>query len=116
MEIIMVGEEVDVAEARRIARRLAQASKLSSHNVEKAAIFATEAATNLIKYAGHGKILINSSQAVVDFLVLDKGPGIPNIDLAMRDGYSTSGSQGSGLGAMSRLTSHFDLYSQPGNR
>jgi hypothetical protein len=50
----------------------------------------------------------------MEILALDKGPGIENVGESLRDGYSTSGSPGTGLGAVKRLSSLFDLYSRPG--
>ena len=50
----------------------------------------------------------------VEILALDKGPGIRDLERSLRDGYSTAGGAGTGLGAISRLSSEFDVYSPPG--
>lgn len=113
MEVIVVQDESDVAEARRVGRKAAQESGLNSSDVEKAAIIMTEAASNVLKHAQRGKILVHSIQGVLGFVILDKGPGITNLSIAMQDGFSTAGSKGTGLGAMSRLSTEFEVYSQP---
>ena len=72
----------------------------------RVAIVVTEAATNLIKHAGGGEILGRAcagagARGGARVLALDRGPGIASLDAALRDGYSTAGSAGTGLGAIS---------------
>src|SRR5262249_13366746 len=50
----------------------------------------------------------------LEILALDRGPGMADVGRCLRDGFSTAGTPGGGLGAMSRLSSMFDIYSQPG--
>ena len=82
------------------------------------AIVATELARNLWKHAGGGVMLIGLFEdeigAGVECLALDTGPGIVDVEAALRDGYSTAGTSGAGLGAVRRLSHAFDCYSQPG--
>ncbi len=77
----------------------------------------TEAAKNLLKHAGGGDLLIQAVQQKgcvgVEMLAIDKGRGIENIGRSFEDGYSTSGTPGTGLGAISRLSTLHDIYSQP---
>ncbi len=77
----------------------------------------TEAAKNLLKHAGGGDILLRRGKhqgaAMVEMLALDKGPGIANLTRSFEDGYSTCGTPGTGLGAISRLAAFHDIYSQP---
>ena len=77
----------------------------------------TEAAKNLLKHAGGGDLLIQAVQQKgcvgVEMLAIDKGRGIENIGRSFQDGYSTSGTPGTGLGAISRLSTLHDIYSQP---
>lgn len=105
-------------EARRAAVDYASAIGMNSTDSGKVAIAVTEMATNLIKHAGHGKILCeeigHNGTRGLRVLSLDKGPGIKNVSDALRDGYSTYGSSGNGLGAVQRLSSAFDLYSAAG--
>jgi anti-sigma regulatory factor (Ser/Thr protein kinase) len=82
------------------------------------ALAATEMATNLVKHAGRGKMLIQkvreNSSAGLRLISVDKGPGIANMGNAMRDGHSTAGSMGSGLGAIRRVSDIFEVYSSSG--
>jgi hypothetical protein len=83
------------------------------------AIVATEAATNLSKHARGGVIILqglqeDGAQGGLDILALDQGPGMPDVERCLADGYSTAGSPGAGLGAMARLSATFDIHSLPG--
>jgi anti-sigma regulatory factor (Ser/Thr protein kinase) len=81
------------------------------------ALAATEMATNVLKHAGKGYILlqtIRNGHNGLSLVGVDKGPGIADITKALGDGHSTAGSMGSGLGAIRRLADKFDLYSVPG--
>jgi hypothetical protein len=79
------------------------------------AIVVTEAATNILRHARRGVIvlraLFDSAKPVIEMLALDKGPGIADIARALGDGYSTSGTAGQGLGAIQRLATQFQVYS-----
>jgi hypothetical protein len=74
-------------------------------------------ATNLLKHAGHGSIILsqvgNNGSRGMQVLALDKGAGIHNVVEAMQDGHSTAGSMGTGLGAIRRLSQNFEIYSAP---
>jgi hypothetical protein len=76
----------------------------------------TEACTNLLKHAGGGDILLvaGTGGSTVEVHALDHGPGIANHRESSRDGYSTTGSAGTGLGAIGRLSEFTDIYSLPG--
>jgi anti-sigma regulatory factor (Ser/Thr protein kinase) len=104
-------------EARRVAVERATSLGMNETDCGKIAIAVTEMATNVVKHAGHGKILCESlghnGTPGLRVLAVDKGPGIQNISTALEDGYSTYGSNGSGLGAIRRLSAIFDLYSAP---
>jgi anti-sigma regulatory factor (Ser/Thr protein kinase) len=97
---------------------MAEALGLNATQAGKVALAVTEAATNIVKHAGSGKILlaplVRAGAVGLEILALDRGPGISNVTASMRDGYSTAGSMGAGLGALSRVSSSFELYSQPG--
>src|SRR5205823_14405595 len=58
--------------------------------------------------------LSNAGDAGVEILSIDYGPGMANVSACVRDGFSTAGTSGTGLGALSRLADVFDAYSQPG--
>jgi anti-sigma regulatory factor (Ser/Thr protein kinase) len=87
---------------------------------ERVAIVVTEACTNLLKHAGTGELLIRTgsqdatSDPNLELLALDQGPGMSNLDQCLRDGFSTGGSPGQGLGAIRRLSTVADFYSEAG--
>jgi anti-sigma regulatory factor (Ser/Thr protein kinase) len=105
--IFAVTEASQVAEVRRQVVALASKLGFSETEVGKAAIVATEAATNLAKHAVQGEVVIrlleDQDRSGIEILALDKGPGMVNVAQSLRDGYSTAGSPGTGMGAMSRL-------------
>jgi len=107
-----------VAEARRESLQLASGIGMSQLAAGKLGIVITEVTTNLVKHAVNGRILLRTigsgTDAGVEVLALDCGPGIRDMDKCLRDGYSTAGSPGNGLGAIVRLSTAFDIYSQPG--
>ncbi|SFP04747.1 ATP-binding SpoIIE family protein phosphatase [Tranquillimonas alkanivorans] len=116
--VIEISEPSGVAECRRQARALAERLELDETRVEKAAIVASEAATNLLKHAGGGRVLLQGVPADagwwLSLAVVDTGSGIPDTEDALRDGVSTAGSAGTGLGAMQRLADRFAIHSIPG--
>ena len=115
--IFAVTEASQVAEVRRQVVALASKLGFSETDVGKAAIVATEAATNLAKHAVQGEVVIrlleDQDRSGIEILALDKGPGMVNVAQSLRDGYSTAGSPGTGMGAMRRLAGSFDLHSDP---
>src|SRR5262245_14946875 len=115
---VSVVDGSQIAEARRIASELGREIGFDPGRVGRVALVATEAATNLVKHAGGGEILLqsltNENGCGVEVIALDRGPGIANLDHALRDGFSTRGSSGTGLGAISRQATAFDIHSAPG--
>jgi anti-sigma regulatory factor (Ser/Thr protein kinase) len=113
---IPISDASRVAEIRRSAAALAQAEGFTGLAVEEVAIIATEIATNLLKHAIGGEVHISTLSAAgengVEVLSIDRGPGMANVHACMTDGYSTSGTQGTGMGAISRLADVFDAFSQ----
>jgi anti-sigma regulatory factor (Ser/Thr protein kinase) len=115
--VVGVNERSAVAEARRRATECAESLRLDANAVGRAALITTELATNLVKHTTGGSILFASDEDAprsLTIIALDKGEGIANVGAAMRDGYSTAGSPGTGLGAVARSSSHHDIYSMPG--
>lgn len=115
---VPVTEASQVAEARRRATGLAQGLGFGETATGRVAIVATELSTNLVKYGASGEILLNAFEdetgTGVEILALDKGTGLSNLADAMRDGHSTGGSAGTGLGAVRRQSQAFDIVSWPG--
>jgi anti-sigma regulatory factor (Ser/Thr protein kinase) len=107
-----------VAEARRVAVALAREEGLDESSVANTALAATELATNLWKHAKGGEIhiarLSHHGTPGVDVLAIDRGPGIVSVAACLQDGISTTGTSGTGLGALSRISHAFDAYSEVG--
>lgn len=114
-----VGEASAVGEARRQLATLAREVGFDETDTGRVALVATEMAGNLAKHArGGGRIVaqprVRGERAGIEILALDHGPGIGSLGQALRDGYSTAGSPGTGLGAISRVADEFDIHSAAG--
>ncbi len=113
---VTVAETTQVGEARRAAVALATALEFDEQRVGEVALAATEAATNLVRHARGGELVIRSLHAGdrswVELIAIDRGPGMANLATAMRDGYSTGDTPGTGLGAIRRLSVTFDAFTQ----
>jgi anti-sigma regulatory factor (Ser/Thr protein kinase) len=113
-----ISDPSGVSEVRRYAASLAGKLRFADAPGGQLAVAVTEAATNIVKHARHGQIFIQTIERAgiqgVEVLAVDNGPGIANIAESMRDGYSTSGSPGTGLGALKRMGTQFEIWSQPG--
>ncbi len=101
--------------ARRAVARLAARLGFTETEAGKAALVATEAANNLVTHATDGVLLLGEldvgGSAGIEVLALDRGPGMADVARCLRDGYSTAGTPGGGLGAISRLAAFVDVYS-----
>ncbi|MFF3001051.1 ATP-binding protein [Streptomyces sp. NPDC057950] len=108
----------DLTGTRLAASRLAERIGLDRHRSGEITLAMSEAASNLTKHAVAGAILLRvvrtAQRAGIEFLALDDGPGIADVSTAMRDGYSSVGTMGVGLGVIARLADTFDLHSVPG--
>ena len=112
-----VEERSHVAPVRRAAESLAAKLGLDEQLRGEAAIVATEMAANLVRHTGGGEVVLRPSPVyhdVLDVITWDRGPGMGDVPDALRDGVSTVGGAGNGLGAMGRLSATFDLQSTPG--
>jgi anti-sigma regulatory factor (Ser/Thr protein kinase) len=118
MHRITVTEASQVAEARRRAVAVAQGIGFDETAAGRVALVVTELATNVVKYGVPGEVLVGTYEdgtgSGVEILALDKGNGCQDLGLALRDGHSTGGSAGEGLGAVRRLSDAFDIVSRPG--
>jgi anti-sigma regulatory factor (Ser/Thr protein kinase) len=116
--IIQVKESSQTGETRRRAVEYAEGLELGETRCGEVALAATEMATNLVKHASHGNMLLQQIRENGDrglrLISVDKGPGIANMAMALEDGHSTSGSMGVGLGAIRRLSDIFEVYSSGG--
>lgn len=117
--IFSISEPSMIAEVRRRARDFARLQDFTDERLGRLALIVTELATNLLKHAGRGELLVDTFDdregRGIEFLAIDKGPGIADINRALQDGYSTAGSPGTGLGAVHRLADVFALTSTPGH-
>lgn len=108
----------DVVGLRKQVRERAVAIALSLVDQTKLVTAASELARNTIKYGGGGEVHLDSlSDGIrngIGLLFVDAGPGIPDIDSALRDGFTTGGGLGLGLGGSKRLVDEFDIDSRPG--
>lgn len=113
-----VTEQSQVAEVRRLAAELGRSQGLAEQDLGRAALVATEASTNLVKYARHGCMTLNVCPAGghggIQFIASDQGPGWSDFRAAARDGHSTGGSLGLGLGVIMRASDLFDVHTVPG--
>jgi anti-sigma regulatory factor (Ser/Thr protein kinase) len=113
---VRVTDPSEVSAARRATAQCAASWGLSETAAGKAALVATELATNLVKHGQGGTILIGTDrrrEGCITLVAIDKGRGIGNVAAALRDGYSTAGSPGTGLGAITRAATLFDVYAFP---
>lgn len=113
---VLVQERAALGQVRHEARRAASSARLEEIEAAQVGIVATEMATNLLKHTAlGGEILINvwpaDGKGAVEMIAIDRGPGMTNPAVAFEDGYSTAGSAGSGLGAIRRQSTSFDLHS-----
>lgn len=111
---VRVEDASQIGECRRIAQRMAEAHDFDATEMGRIGIVATELATNLVKHAGRGEMLIQALDdefgISIELVAMDHGPGM-HVETCMRDGHSTAGTAGTGLGAISRLSTFFDVYS-----
>jgi anti-sigma regulatory factor (Ser/Thr protein kinase) len=116
--LFQISERSEVGAARRAAVELTESRGFDATQAGKVGLCVTEAATNIVKHAGTGKIVLRVLERAdivgLEIIALDRGPGIPNVEVSLRDGVSTAGSPGTGLGAMTRLADTFEMYAPTG--
>jgi anti-sigma regulatory factor (Ser/Thr protein kinase) len=104
---------------RRFAVALGEEAGFPAGPLANLAIVATEVATNIARHADDGRVLLrlrrDGERVGVELVAIDRGPGMADIVAASRDGHSTAGTLGVGLGAITRLADEFDAYSLPGS-
>jgi serine/threonine-protein kinase RsbT len=108
----------DVVGLRKQVRERAVAIALSLVDQTKLVTAASELARNTIKYGGGGQVhldaLSDGMRQGVGLIFVDGGPGIVDLDAALRDGYTTGGGLGLGLGGSRRLVDEFEIDTKPG--
>lgn len=103
-----------IGQVRRHAADMARSARFDDTQAGKLALIITEAGTNLVKHAKSGEMVLHSYGGAIQMVALDRGPGMRNLGDFMRDGMSTTGTQGQGLGAIARVADQFDIHSVPG--
>ncbi len=116
--LVPVEDRSQVSHARLVAADFARRQGFDETDAGKVAIVASEAASNIVKHADSGWLMLRGLREAdgggVELVAADHGPGIANVANSLRDGYSSAGSRGTGLGAIARLSSFFDIFSSPG--
>ncbi len=117
MRLFTVADQSQVAEVRREAAAIGRNTGLGEDDLGRLAIGATELAPNQLKHAGGGEILVgvydDDTGAGVEIVGIDRGRGIRSLEESFRDGHSTAGSAGQGLGSLRRQSDVFDIASWP---
>lgn len=110
--------EQDVVAARQLVRKLTQQRGFSLVDQTKLVTATSELARNTVKYGGggamHWEFVHDASRQGVQLRFEDKGPGIPDVDQAMVDGWTTGGGLGMGLSGAKRLVNEFTIETAVG--
>ncbi|HEV2915705.1 MAG TPA: ATP-binding protein [Pyrinomonadaceae bacterium] len=116
---ISLESEHDILIARGEVRRQAAALGFSLIDQTRLATVTSELARNIVKYAQRGRLIAQPTEAMrgvgLRLIFEDEGPGIPNIEAAMRDGFSTGKGLGKGLPGSKRLVHEFQIESDAGH-
>jgi serine/threonine-protein kinase RsbT len=117
-ETLSIKSSEDVVRVRQVARELAVAQGLSLVDQTKIVTAASELARNTLDHGGGGTVrleaLSKEARKGLRLIFEDQGPGIPDIDLALKDGYTTGGGLGLGLSGAKRLSNEFEIFSRVG--
>ena len=117
-ESISVAVSADIVAVRHAVRRQAVKINLSLVDQTKIVTAASELARNMLVYGGGGEVTLEiiqeGARSGLRAHFVDTGPGIPDLDLALRDGFTTGSGMGLGLGGAKRLVNEFNIESAPG--
>ncbi|HLK57290.1 MAG TPA: anti-sigma regulatory factor [Chthonomonadaceae bacterium] len=115
---VSIRSDADIVTARQQGRALAVQVGFTGSDPTVIATAISEVARNIVVYAGSGEIFFyearQGSRGGIHIIARDQGPGIPDVALAMRDGYSTGKSLGLGLPGAKRLMDEFEIASEVG--
>jgi serine/threonine-protein kinase RsbT len=117
---ITINSSADIVTARGLGREMAINIGFSVVDQTKITTAISELARNIVTYAGKGRVTIKKirrdedGKQGIEVKCTDKGPGIENVELALKGGYSTSGSLGLGLSGAKKLMDEFEIKSKPG--
>jgi serine/threonine-protein kinase RsbT len=115
---VPIERERDVVTARQRGRELAAANGFASTDQTLLALAISEIARNIVSYAARGEVVLSvvedRGRRGIMVVARDDGPGIADLELAMRDGYSTAKSLGVGLPGARRVMDDFEVETAPG--
>jgi len=113
-----IGIEIDIVKVRQIVREISKKMRFDIVAQTKVVTAASELTRNVLEYAGKGEIIIeeinDSHKRGLKITVIDKGLGIPDINLAMEDGFSSGKGLGKGLSGTKKLMDKFYIQSEVG--
>jgi serine/threonine-protein kinase RsbT len=117
-ETVPIATSSDVVMARQKVRQWAIEMKFTLVDQTKLVTAASELARNALEHGKGGRMVIeqveNSIKSGLKLVFEDRGPGISDVDAALRDGFTTGGGMGLGLGGSKRLVNDFQIESEPG--
>lgn len=115
---VRISSDANIVSARQQGRAMTVQLGFSTSDQALVATAISELARNILEYAGYGEIILElaqqGSRRGIVVIARDQGPGIPDIEKAMQDGYSTTKSLGLGLPGTRRLMDDFEIVSQVG--
>lgn len=118
IEILEIKNEADIIRARVTAKTTAEALGFNYMDQTRIATAVSELTRNAYQYAGEGKMTIKplnkQGRRGIEIIVEDQGPGIENIELALKGGHSTAGGLGMGLSGSKKLMDEFDIKTKIG--
>ena len=118
-ETFALTSELDIVQARQAVRSWAVEMGFRLVEQTKMVTAASELARNTVNYGGGGSmtlsVLSNGMKQGLQLVFEDQGPGIPDLELAMKDGYTSGGGLGMGLGGAKRLMNEFEIVTRVGH-
>lgn len=112
---LAVVESSQAGEARRLAAILARQADLDPVGQGKVSLIVTELGNNLVRHASQGELILQrvelGGRKGIEILAIDRGPGVGEFQRCLVDGFSTSSTPGTGLGAVARQADSFDVHS-----
>lgn len=117
-EEVAIVTEADIVKSRKVIRNAVTKMGFRLADVTRIVTAASELARNIFKYADHGNLYYReismTGKRGIELIFQDTGPGIEDIDVAMGEGYSSSGSLGLGLPGTKRLVDEMEIESESG--
>jgi serine/threonine-protein kinase RsbT len=118
-ETAPLGSSSDIVKVRQVVREWAVSLGFSLVEQTKIVTAASELARNAVEYGGGGKLQLqavqNELRRGLRLTFVDEGPGISDVDQALKDGFTTGSGMGLGLGGAKRLANEFEIDSAPGS-